>query len=536
MELRGYQKELYAGAFDAWGGGIQNVGIQLATGGGKTALFSAVARDWRGPVLIDAHRAEIVSQISLTLARYGVRHWIIGPPELTRLCQQLHAEEVGRSFIDRRAHVAVASVDTLVRGARDYSAFLNSVSLHIQDEAHHVLRSNKWGQAAAKTPNAKGLYPSATFGRADGRGLGREADGLVDVLLYGPTPAELMEMGYLKRYIPFNVPSDVAVSEEWITPQGEYNLKKVADAIHESRSIVADVVGTYIQNAMGESGITFAVDVTEAHKLADEFRRRGVPAECITDKTNPGVRASIMRRFRERQVLQLVNVDILGEGTDVPAVSCVSFARHTASLNVHLQQAGRGLRPTPEFPYAKLFDHVGNLLRHRGPDYPHQWGLGRRTGGKRSAYEKEPCHACPFCTAPYDKKLVVCPFCHQPYPAPADRSAPHLVAGDLVMMDAAALAYLSGQVDAAPRFPHGASPEIVGALRRAHYEKEQEQARLREVMTAYASRLLWGGTGVREVQKSFFYDFGIDVLSAKLLSRAEAEKLRERIEAWNVKN
>ncbi|MFW2011210.1 DEAD/DEAH box helicase, partial [Acinetobacter nosocomialis] len=85
-------------------------------------------------------------------------------------------------------------------------------------------------------------------------------------------------------------------------------------------------------------------DVDAAKETADAFRAAGVPAEVITGETPELERAAIMRRFRNRQVLQLVSVDILGEGTDVPAVEVVSMARPTQSYGLYVQQFGRALR------------------------------------------------------------------------------------------------------------------------------------------------------------------------------------------------
>jgi DNA repair protein RadD len=179
MELRPYQSDIITQIYHHWNTGAKNVLVQLATGGGKTVTFCKIAKDWKGHSVINAHRVEIVSQISLTLARYGIRHNLIAQRSPIREIVSLHIKEVGASYYDPRARCSVSCVDTLIRLDPALPLFQRT-ELLIQDEAHHVLRDNKWGKAAALFPNARGLYVTATPCRADGRGLGRGSDGIMD--------------------------------------------------------------------------------------------------------------------------------------------------------------------------------------------------------------------------------------------------------------------------------------------------------------------------------------------------------------------
>ncbi|MCV6900934.1 helicase-related protein, partial [Escherichia coli] len=77
--------------------------------------------------------------------------------------------------------------------------------------------------------------------------------------------------------------------------------------------------------------MTFAVDVESATEIALAFRKRHVNAEVVSAKTPPGLRRNIMERFEAGDVLQLVSVDLYGEGVDVPACEGISMARPTNS-------------------------------------------------------------------------------------------------------------------------------------------------------------------------------------------------------------
>src|SRR4051812_16988070 len=94
VTLRPFQAQLKTAIVAAWVQGATNVLAVSATGSGKTVLFSDVILDEPGAVCAIAHRQELVSQISLALARNGVRHRIIGSTALRKACTALHMMEL----------------------------------------------------------------------------------------------------------------------------------------------------------------------------------------------------------------------------------------------------------------------------------------------------------------------------------------------------------------------------------------------------------------------------------------------------------
>ena len=240
--LRPYQSDLKGGIYEAWNGGARNVLAVLPTGAGKTVTFSDIIHDHTGASCVVAHRQELVIQISLALASDHVRHRIIGPTNVVKLCVAEHMREIGESYYDPRAVCAVAGIDTLVRRKEALAEWLSTVTLWVQDEAHHVLRKNKWGIGVEMFPNAYGLGVTATAMRADGNGLGRHADGVFDVVVEGPCGRDLINAGYLADYRIFAPPLDLDLTEVPISGQtGDFNPQKLKRAIRKSR-IVGDVV------------------------------------------------------------------------------------------------------------------------------------------------------------------------------------------------------------------------------------------------------------------------------------------------------
>lgn len=528
----------------------------------NTATLSHIVAHEQKPSLVMAHRQELVGQLSLTLAKYGVRHRIIAPDATRRQIEALHVRHLGRRWIDPHAPVATAGVHTLVRCKPD--AFLKSVDLIIPDEFHHTLRENLWGRAIQMLPgSARILGPTATPLRADGKGLGIHADGFADELILGPSMRDSINSGMLTDYRIFCPPTgNLDLSQVATSAGGDFSPKPLAEAVHKS-SIVGDVVGSYLRIAPGKRGITFAVDLEHAREICAEYKAKGVPAAVLSADSDTAYRAQVMRDFEAGTLLQLVNVDILGEGVDVPACEVVSFARPTQSFGLYAQQFGRAIRLMIEAmlmgrwgdmtdgerlahiaasvkPVAYIIDHVGNVLRHGLPDAPRRWSLDRR---EKRGQSKGPSDAIPLrvclndvggypCAMPYERTLAACPQCGHT-PVPAGRSRPEEVDGDLYELDASTLAALRGEAQrimAPALIPQHLDNVAAMALRKRHSERQQAQGRLGDAIAWWAGWQNVQGRDDREAYRRFFFAFGVDVATARTLNRADADTLAQQIE------
>lgn len=532
---RPYQQALIDEVLQFWQAGGRNALVVLPTGGGKTFVFSRLAASVNMAVCAIAHRGELVTQISLALAREGVRHRVIGPPALARRCSVGHLDELGVDYVQPGARVAVAGVDTLIKMSPERDAWFQQVGLWIQDEAHHVLTENKWGKAARMFPNARGLGVTATPTRADGKGLGGHADGLFDQMFVGPTMRDLINDDYLTDYRVFAPPSNLDLSSVAISASGDFSPPQLSEARKRS-TITGDVVSHYLRIAPGKLGVTFDVDVESATETAAAFRAAGVCAEIVSGKTPDGLRADILRRFRRREVIQLVNVDLFGEGFDLPAIEVVSMARPTQSYALFAQQFGRALRPLAGKQRAIIIDHVQNVVRHGLPDAPRAWSLDRRERrGRAGPTDVIPTRVCANseCLGVYERTHVVCPYCgHEPLPA--QRGAPEFVDGDLVELDPAVLARLRGEISrvkAPPRFPAGSGHAVMGAISKNHFCRQQSLARVEAAVSLWAGWQRHLGRPDRESYRRFYFRYGVDVLTAQTLPIAEMDALAERIEA-----
>lgn len=538
MNLRPYQQDGFNECRDLHASGVRNVLYVCPTGGGKTVTFSEYIRAHGGPTCAVAHRQELVTQMSLALARDGVKHRIVGPPSVVKLAVRLHMDELARSWYDPNARVAVAGVDTLIRRKDKLQRWRETVTLWVIDECHHVTTSNKWGEAVTMFPNAVGLGVTATPCRADGKGLGRHADGVFDAMVEGPSMRWLIDRKYLTEYRIFAPPSDLDLSDVTVGATGDYTRPGLVRAIRRSR-VVGDVVKHYLKIAPGKLGVTFATDVETARQIAEQFNAAGIAAAALDAKTPDAERIATITRFRRRELLQLVNVDLFGEGFDLPAIEVVSMARPTQSYGLYAQQFGRALRPLEGKDRAIVIDHVGNVIRHGLPDRVREWTLDRRESrGSSGPSDAIPLRSCPECAGVYERVLPDCPYCGH-HPQPAARSGPEFVDGDLSELDAATLAAMRGEVERVDMTDEQFADDIAARhvpdigrprLMRKHRERRDAQRTLRLLMSWWAGSQREAGRSDPESYRRFYHAFGVDVLTAQSLGTAEADNLTKRIE------
>lgn len=556
------QKQLVDAVYQAWTNGAQRVMMQSSTGTGKTEMMGEIAvnhltQPWDsrypGGVSI-AHRNQLVGQISMTLAKRGIVHDIIAPDKVIKLIVNKHVRKYGRTFYDKRAKWKVAGVDSMKSMSPDLVAWCSSVGLVQTDEAHHVLRKNKWGKAVLLFPHARALLPTATPIRADGNGLGSHSTGLADALVEGPPMRWSIDSGFLTDYKYFGVnPSDLKLDDVKIsTATGDFNPEELREAVKQSTAIVGDIVGTYIRYAMGKLGVTFAVDIEHGQTITDAFNAAGVRAVLLTADSSEEQRDKAIQAFERREILQLVNVDLFGEGFDLPAIECVSFGRPTASFSLYSQQWGRALRllldpalqsmwgsltdaqrvhyiAVSEKPFAFIFDHVANLIRHNGPaDKPVVWSLDGRS---RGADDGIPLTTCEVCFKHFERIYSSCPHCgvkqSPPKPREGGLMGANVLDGDITQYDPAMLAKMRGEIariDRAAYVPPGVPAAVVY---RNHSARQAAQHHLRNTINLWAGS--YGGSPDAVNYRRFYLTFHIDVLAACALTTSDAEALMEKI-------
>jgi superfamily II DNA or RNA helicase len=519
-------------AWAAYAAGSRFLLLVMPTGAGKTVVMGEIfRRHGYVPMVAIAHRQELVLQMSMALARHGIYHRILAPEETIRFVVDVHLERLGASFVDHRSPIAVGGVDTIIR--RDYPN-PDQVVLWLTDEAHHLLVDNKWGRAIRLFTNARGAGLTASPWRLDKRPLGIEKGGIFDAMVVGPTGRELVEQGHIVP-VEFFGPPPAMNRDELEISQGtkDFSLPKMRAAAKRSR-IVGDLVQTYLRIAPGERALTFAVDVDLAEQHVAAFKAVGIPSAMVTDRTKVDARRVLFRRFEAGEILQLVNVNIAGEGTDLPAVSVVCDASPTQSYSLWLQRVGRVRRTAPGKTHGKVIDHAGNFVamitKYGHPDdmvwdeLDADLGERRRTGPRG-----DPVRTCvrEGCWRSFMSWSTTCPHCgHTPATYPARR--PEEVEGDLLHYGPELMAELQARAADAVRLPNGRAPTNARQYMTTKHMEERAMAQreLRDLMEWWSGiRGRYFGEEISARYRRFYGTFGVDVATAQTLPGPEARRL-----------
>lgn len=543
MELRPYQNEAVRDIRAKWAGGAQNVCAVLPTGAGKTVVFGHELMEEPGVSFAIAHRQELISQMSMALAYYGVPHRVQANEAMIKWAISLHMRALGRHFYDPHASCVVVGVRTLLNRTEALKKEIAAARLWVIDEAHHIVRKNEWGKAVALFPKTcRGLGVTATAARSDGKGLGRHADGVMDALVVGPSGRDMINAGYLSDYRLFAPLTNLHLDQVPIGATGDFSKPKLTAEVRKS-TITGDVVEQYLKIAPGKLGVTFVTDVQTASDVAARFNGAGVPAEVVHAKTPDRVRQAAVDALRRGDRKQLVNVDIFGEGFDLPAIEVCSMGRPTNSYGLFVQQFGRPLRPLEGKDHAIIIDHVGNIDRHsaRGlPDKPQAWTLDARD--RRAASVRDPnvvpIKTCVACTAVYEGSRRECPYCGH-INTPDSRANVEQVEGDLYELDPSVLAAMRGEIaridaptsSVGDKLRFGGAPDIaiMGAMK-SHRIRQEAQADLRHTIALWAGAQRAAGAPDYVSYKVFYQKYGIDVLGAQALGVKDARILNAKIQ------
>lgn len=385
--LRDYQSDIINRCREAFKAGYKKLCCVLPCGAGKTAIFCYLAylntiKKPSNRVLILLHRKELLKQ----------------------------TEEALKAFQISTDHIDIAMIQSfnnaLKTGVKPYS-------LIIIDECHHAT-SNSF-KAVLNTYDKTALIGfTATPARLDGKPLGE----IFDRLIVGVDYAYLIDNNYLVDYDYFSPDLNFDFSK-WKLKSGDFDTTD--NAYHlDKKAIYGDILKYLDKN---RKTIIYSPTVDYSKKLEaqinEHFNAR-ISAEFNGTTPQPK-RDKIIDDFKNGRIKILINVDLIGEGFNVPSCDCVFLLRATQSLTLFIQQAGRALRSDPQNPNkrASIFDFVGNIYRFGFPDAPRVWSLSTPI---KNSHKHETVHdsliikTCPNCLRSFMPSQMLpnrlCPFCN----------------------------------------------------------------------------------------------------------------------------
>lgn len=332
--------------------------LVMPTGSGKTYTAvrwlteNVLARG--GRVLWLAHRAELLGQAARDFHALAAH---AGSREAVRV-RVVSGQHCATSQIDPADDVLICSIASLSRRldlvddlVKDDRTFI------VIDEAHHAIArtyQDVIGRFEGKAKRLLGLTATPTRTAKDEQPVFAKLFG--DRVLHAVRTADLIERGFLARPQAVTVETHANV-EDGLTEHDVQHMARFGGLSEDWLARIGEmtprnrvIVDHYVQNRekYGKT-VVFAVNVLHASTLTDMFTKAAVTAEYVASyrlERDEKDNVEILKRFRDRNggLDVLVNVQMVTEGVDVPAVRTVFLTRPTQSEILLRQMVGRALR------------------------------------------------------------------------------------------------------------------------------------------------------------------------------------------------
>lgn len=406
MILRPYQQESVDAVYRHLREHDDNPCVVIPTAGGKTPVMATICKDsigrWNGRVLILAHVKELLEQAVEKLHDAAPEMW-----------NQVGVYSAGLKSRDTEHPVIVAGIQSVYRRACQLDKF----DLIIIDEAHMLppdgegMYQTFLSDARTINPNVRLIGLTATPYRMT-TGLICAPENLLNQVCYEISVRELIVQGYICRLKTKAGIARVDTSDLHIRG-GEF-VPGELEALMDDDTLVRSACGEIIEQTRDRrSTLIFTAGVKHAVHVQRILTEAGQECGFVCADTPAPERAETLRRFRERRVKYLVNVNVLTTGFDAPNVDCVAMLRPTMSPGLYYQMVGRGFRLCEGKENCLVLDFGGNILRHGPVDALRPKGKG--IDGERG---EAPAKECPQCHAVIHAGYALCPECGHAFPPP----------------------------------------------------------------------------------------------------------------------
>lgn len=396
----------------------------LATGGGKTAVFSFLTKQFvkktGKKVLIVAHREELISQTADTLRNIGVT---------------VETVVASKKSLNHLSSSYVAMIQTLKKRLQKDESFLKDVGLIIVDEAHLLFHSEIFDYY----PNAKILGVTATPSVLKKVNFTKCArcGNIFDNI---ETCCNIETYEYTRNFTLSEIYQDIIIGRDisdlindgklvkdlvYKTGSLDRNALKIdsktGDFDNQDEEIqkgLFDVVRNYKEIAFGKKTIVFNASTKMNLQAFQAFQDAGIENVRMFDSqnNNKSERKPLLDWFKNTPNAILLNCGIFTTGFDETSIECVITNRATLSLSLYLQMVGRGGRPCDSIykPYFIHIDGGGNVEAFGKWSEERDWksifhGTDSKPKPKKESLEQvKECNECGFIHA---KNLLECPEC-----------------------------------------------------------------------------------------------------------------------------
>ena len=349
--------------------------LYLPTGGGKTIVFNDIAnevmRDFGAPVLIIAHRKELIAQAAKkSFKAYGI------PPDVI---QGSHP----RRFSSKLKVGSIQTLHSRIKRKRNLG-FHRPPLIVIWDEAHHI-GADSWREVFEYFPDALHLMVTATPIRK--HGFEDFTKKLVQVVSVKDLEDRFYRTNGGSGLVPDTI-FDVKIAPDFDkikkkrTSTGYDFDNKPLNEILNSHEACEEIARCWEDEGGNlQKTIAFCIPRTKGYPvamgetLAEVMRSGGYEFHYVGFETPDSRREELLTAYENNEILGLTNTNLFTEGFDVPDIGATMLCRPTASLGLYLQMVGRGKRTAPDKFFHYLFDFGGNVKRHLAPNVDRKFHL-----------------------------------------------------------------------------------------------------------------------------------------------------------------
>ncbi|HSW97739.1 MAG TPA: DEAD/DEAH box helicase [Candidatus Saccharimonadales bacterium] len=362
LSLRDYQEDTIQSINDALKKGITKQVAVLATGLGKTVIFSHLlnqrVQKLHKKVLIIAHREELLTQAKEKLRK-------INPNLIVGI-------EQGENAADHiNDNVIIASVATIGKGnsprllafnPKDYSTIIIDEAHHASAESYRTILQH-FG-VLKDTPHDWNkdtllLGVTATPNRNDNQGI----DQIFDDVVYKYGIVDGIQNKWLSRINAVRINTGITI-ENVKDIAGDFSIRELTNAINTPQRNNL-IVKSYQDLAQGKQALIFAADVEHAQDLFETFKKTGIKAGLVLGSTDKKVREEQLQKFAKKELQVMVNAMVLTEGYDNASIEFIFMARPTKSGILYQQMVGRGTRIHLDKEHLMIVDFVDNTVNHK---------------------------------------------------------------------------------------------------------------------------------------------------------------------------
>lgn len=302
-----------------------NLLYQLPTGGGKTVIFSELAKrfilEQGKKVLILTHRIELLGQTSRMLTDIGVDNKIIDSK--VKVLEE-----------DTNHWCYVAMVETLNNRLNDEHIVFDKLGLVVIDEAHY----NSFRKLFKFFQNQILLGVTATPLSSN---IKLPLKDNYQELIVGESISKLVDEGYLARAKTYSY--DVNLKSLKVGINGDYTVSS-SERLYGNYLMQEKLLYAYEEKAKGTKTLIFNNGIHTSLMVAQLFEEEGYEIRHLDNTHTEKERQDILTWFHEKPDAILTSVSILTTGFDEPSVETIILNRATKSLTLYHQMIGRGSR------------------------------------------------------------------------------------------------------------------------------------------------------------------------------------------------